>query len=740
VYSQKGLCLADLDGDGKLEYVLYDSHKLRAFKTLFDGKSFELGDSWEIKDTDGKAVHALCPYPVDFDGDGVIAIVGVVQDKDGKNPRMVIYRGVNKSKGRTVRPAIPVIDETGKPIPAGSDLCVLDWDGDGILDLLILDYSGIIRWHRGKAKGKPIFSREGLPIHANAFCRMDEFYAPCLFEGKTGRSDLMLRANLDQCCGKAFEATRVYRNTLGSGPCAFAPGAFITAGTQPLPWGALAMEDPFACDFDGDGKIDILFWRRSGNQVEVYLMRGEEKDSPLTNFKKAPELLLTAPWTDLRPFAADWNGDGRIDLLIGANTAAGPRVFLLLNQGTNVVPKFGEPVPLTVDGKPVGYGNTICIADWDRDGRPDLVAMVTGAAGIAERLVWHRNLDGSASISTPVEIRRNVLKGNMIKLSAGDLDGDGVTDLVVGMKYFDGYNCVCEGQLWFYRGLTESTPSAVHDLRAEKATETSIVLAWSPPAGAARAEVRYSRWPIDEATWFRATPVKEPLSVAGSATVKGLERGKVYHFAVCCFGPGGERSTISNCPAVATRPLQLAILAKGFPAPELGVANYAGSVGVIVQAHATQEPSSIFGQGLRAQQGIHSYLKFDLSPLKGKTIRKATLTLVCVTGRVEAAQMLYCREILSPWEPKRVRYSTRDGAARWTPSDYGEALVCPGCEPMLGRREWDATRTVQRAVKNENALLSLQLVSDSSTANLFGDPDAKQPAVRPRLTVVFEHS
>src|SRR5262249_25838841 len=154
---------------------------------------------------------------------------------------------------------------------------------------------------------------------------------------------------------------------------------------------------------------------------------------------------------------------------------------------------------------------------------------------------------------------------------------------------------------------------------------------------------------------------------------------------------------ISNCLAAATRPLIQVILTQGLPVPELGLAEYSGCVGATV--HAWKEPPAILGQGLQVQQGVHSYLKFDLTPLKGKAICRARVTLVRPSGRVEAAQLLYCREVLSSWEPGRVRFSTRDGTAKWTDADYGEALVCPGCEPLLGRREWDATRQVQKALQ-----------------------------------------
>src|SRR5581483_6036837 len=85
-------------------------------------------------------------------------------------------------------------------------------------------------------------------------------------------------------------------------------------------------------------------------------------------------------------FAADWNGDGVLDLLVG--DIAG-HVWLVPNEGTARKPAFGTPRKLEADGKviqvPHGDSHPV-VADWDGDGVPDLV-VGCGNGGV----LWYRN-------------------------------------------------------------------------------------------------------------------------------------------------------------------------------------------------------------------------------------------------------------------------------------------------------------------------------------------------------------
>ncbi len=760
------ICAADVDGDGRPDvYQQRDKGGLVLHRNLTEKEKFAVGPEESVLDAAGKPVEAPSPYPADFDGDGTLDLASVT--KAGA----FIHIGVPGSKGLAFKPAAAAVDETGKPIPGGQDVNVLDWDLDGQPDLLVLDESCAVRCHRGLKKGQTGFEAKASLVHGTALARADESPIPSLFDwDRDGRADVLLGANCDVLCGHVTPWARAYRNTLGW-RCPLGDGGFVAdGGGKPINLNHYdgRGSNVTACDFDGDGRMDVLWATSVGDKkLEVRLLRGDA-DSP-RKFKAAPDKLLTieagdSTYPGARAWAADWNGDGKTDLVIHCWSYGAARFRLCLNAGTSQEPKFSEPQDLEVGGKPLtGRGGSCCVADWDGDGRPDLLVL-SNQPGARPCLLWLRNADGSAKLVVPpgapvtfdkhgfmtgVEIAVGPgggaipLAGN---IAAGDFDGDSVTDLVVGQGYSYGFYCLSDARLWLLRGTTKTAPPPVRDLTAKEATEVSVMLSWTPPAGAVRTEVRYSLQPIDEATWSRATPAKEKPE-GGAVTVAGLERGRIYHFAVCSFGPGGERSAVSNCLMAPTLPLKVAVLAQGMPAQALGVGSYSGCVDLTVRG-GTPPPVPVDGRGLRNQwvppehnqsDTIDSYFKFDLAPLKGKTVRKVVLTLTRTEGALHGDKRVLCREVLKSWEPATVRFETRDGAAKWTKADWGEALVDVDSEPIFGRKRWEATDAVSRLLKGERPVLSLQLHGGPyGTGNTFHDSESKEAGARPSLMVVFE--
>ncbi len=53
------------------------------------------------------------------------------------------------------------------------------------------------------------------------------------------------------------------------------------------------------------------------------------------------------------PTVADWNGDGKKDLIVGSFTGDPGNVRLYLNIGTDAEPKFGKPTFLEANGQPI---------------------------------------------------------------------------------------------------------------------------------------------------------------------------------------------------------------------------------------------------------------------------------------------------------------------------------------------------------------------------------------------------
>jgi hypothetical protein len=126
--------------------------------------------------------------------------------------------------------------------------------------------------------------------------------------------------------------------------------------------------------------------------------------------------------------AADWNGDGVPDLLI--RKVVGNGILVALGPF-----KENKPITLTheIDFAPKAFVSDFAVADWDRDGKPDLLVRQEfldggGKAGI----YWYKHLGGAglpklAQGKLLVETSDLDVQGFCV----ADWNGDGWPDLIV---------------------------------------------------------------------------------------------------------------------------------------------------------------------------------------------------------------------------------------------------------------------------------------------------------------------
>ncbi len=125
-------------------------------------------------------------------------------------------------------------------------------------------------------------------------------------------------------------------------------------------------------DFNGDGLDDLLIGHTagSGHDIVMYKNVGTKSDP---NFAKPVPVELPGPkMSRPSPYVFDWDGDGKLDLLLGTERAA---VYFCRNVGTNKEPKLekGKKLDIVGDGFDKGYRCRIDVVDFNGDGKSDIV-------------------------------------------------------------------------------------------------------------------------------------------------------------------------------------------------------------------------------------------------------------------------------------------------------------------------------------------------------------------------------
>jgi len=213
-------------------------------------------------------------------------------------------------------------------------------------------------------------------------------------------------------------------------------------------------------DFNGDGRTDlaVLRWNiagdapcPSGGFVGILLGNGDGTFSALP----APTCVGINP---LSLVAADFNGDGKLDLAV-ANNCGDPQcdftpgtVSILLGNGDGTFAPASTLVAGPLDALP----QAITTGDFNGDGKVDLaVSNCLGACFFGEVTILLGNGDGSftpTSTSPPT--------GSVpFSIAAADLNGDGILDLIVANECRPG-NCLL-GSISVLKGNGDGTFTAL---------------------------------------------------------------------------------------------------------------------------------------------------------------------------------------------------------------------------------------------------------------------------------------
>ena len=268
----------------------------------------------------------------------------------------------------------------------------------------------------------------GAPLNVKHVGHAAPFVAD--FDGD-GKKDLLV--------GEFYKGRlRIYQNTGSNAEPRFDHFSVFQKGAPSgCIWSSCCMGfGPQLIDFDADGDVDILSGNWPGNVV-IFSKNSDGTFAP-GEFINASDGKPIKIDYGVYAFATDWDSDGDLDLLAGTvgSTTNDGNVYLVTNNGTAQKHQFSEPTKLVADGKEIVApdGHTApAVADWDRDGKLDLI-LGCGDGSV----VWYRNVGSrevpelSASRTLIPAPAKDEDRGIRARVCVTDWNEDGELDLLIG--------------------------------------------------------------------------------------------------------------------------------------------------------------------------------------------------------------------------------------------------------------------------------------------------------------------
>lgn len=341
----------DVNGDGRDDLV-YSSSAISGSGTWMYMLAISAGGYATPVSTGYVNTNFAEAQPIEWDG-------------DGRADFLVPYQGGTWWVLRANGSGFDAPINTGVPWSNGYQWWVADVDGDGRGDLVRID--GIVNVYVRLRSGNGLASSEiriatiepntgGSTLRPNAFggiaTRMRSSIKQPDFDGD-GREDFVFKlTGTDEPDFPNPLRSTVYLCVVlsrGASPAQYywlsmARGGITTVGPQ----------DWFMSDANADGLTDLI-WLQQGKAL-VARSRGTYIDSVSS--------IDIAAYAAPSAVAADWDGDGRDDLIL-SNTSTGER-WVSRSTGNSMS-------PLVSTGVSGGTGNFHSVGDIDGDGLPDLL-------------------------------------------------------------------------------------------------------------------------------------------------------------------------------------------------------------------------------------------------------------------------------------------------------------------------------------------------------------------------------
>ncbi|MFZ1919578.1 MAG: FG-GAP-like repeat-containing protein [Terriglobales bacterium] len=404
----------DLNGDGKPDLIVGGT--LGGYG--FDGAAVLLNDghgNFTLSNTYGAGGwEYLFLVPGDFNGDGKSDIVLLSQCPQAPlianncpDGTLTVLLGNGNGTLRSAR----YLDVTSSMPTDGLSVAAADFNGDGLQDLVFP--SGCGPGVSCTPSGFTLLLSNGTggyqtPVSSTAPVEGSRFLIVGDFNGD-GKPDVATFNDSDPSA--TADSVSIFMNT-SNGTFA-APNVFEAGGETPT--------SIVTGDFNGDGKLDIAVLEYDSSSqplLGILLGNGDGTFQPVITSSTNNFGMWMA--------AADFNGDGKTDLIMLANATEGSaEVFLSNGDGTFTAGQVYDSG---------GRGSAVVAAgDVNGDGKPDVVIAnqcepINGDVNCANGSISVLLGNGDGTFNpAPSQV---VTDGNLQSMSLADLNADGKLDAV----------------------------------------------------------------------------------------------------------------------------------------------------------------------------------------------------------------------------------------------------------------------------------------------------------------------
>jgi len=317
-----------------------------------------------------------------------------------------------------------------------------------------------------------------------------------------GKPDLVVTYSPDAVSCLGSNCSLVVSVLLNDTPAGAAALSFVETDYALPPSGAntIVSRSVIVGDFNGDGTADIAFIDNilepyAGNRTsnfltnEVTILPNTTVTGGMTATFDSPQQVKVSPVANDYDLdertgsaytlaAADINGDGKLDLVVGNLVSA--TVSIMLNTGTSGNISFAAPVLFTAGNGSSNGPRDITIGDFNGDGKPDIATANEGFGDSGNTVTVFLNTTTKDARKPTLAAPLTLTDGLPVAILAADANGDGVPDLIVSNQA-PGYPSP-NGSIDVYLNTTAKDAKS-----ASFAKAASIVV--SVPVGAAVADL-----------------------------------------------------------------------------------------------------------------------------------------------------------------------------------------------------------------------------------------------------------